>query len=144
MRRCRLILRLYCRPLASGYSYDISRDSIITMNGEGAVGYKVYDNEGNLLYFANTNTFTLPQSVVKALAADGKSMVVKVAQPDGTDVTLPAPGATTYMLKVYRADALSVDKSSTVYTVAQPPHCPPSRAMPWPTYSPPPTPCSPP
>lgn len=100
---------------ASGYTYT-RRDSTITMKGEGAVGYKVYDNEGNLLYFANTNTFTLPQSVVKALAADGKSMVVKVAQPDGTDVTLPAPGATTYTLKVYHADALSDDKSNTVYT----------------------------
>lgn len=100
---------------ASGYTYSRSGNTI-TMNGEGAVGYKVYDNEGNLLYFANTNSFTLPQSVATALAADGKSMVVKVAQPDGTDVTLPAPGATTYELKVYHADALSADKSNTVYT----------------------------
>lgn len=101
---------------ASGYTYTIKNDSILTMQGEGAVGYKVYDNEGNLLYFSNCNTFTLPQSVVNKLAESGKSMVLKVAQADGTDVTLPAADATKYTLKVYRADALTTDKCATVYT----------------------------
>lgn len=101
---------------ASGYTYTIKNDSILTMKGEGAVGYKVYDNEGNLLYFSNCNTFTLPQSVVNKLAESGKSMVLKVAQPDGTDVVLPKAGATVYKLKVYHANALSSDKSNTVYT----------------------------
>ncbi len=98
---------------ASGYTYS-QTDNTITMSGEGAVGYKVYDSDGNLLYFSNQNTFTLPESVVTALS--GKTMVVKAAQPDGTDITLPAAGADTWELKVYRADALSDDKSSTVYT----------------------------
>lgn len=101
---------------ADGYTYTIKNDSILTMKGEGAVGYKVYDNEGNLLYFSNCNTFTLPQSVVNKLAESGKSMVLKVAQPDGTDVVLPKAGATVYKLKVYHANALSSDKSNTVYT----------------------------
>lgn len=102
---------------ASGYSYTYTRSgNTITMKGEGAVGYKVYDNEGNLLYFSNCNTFTLPQSVVNKLAESGKSMVLKVAQADGTDVTLPAADATKYTLKVYRADALTSDKCATVYT----------------------------
>lgn len=101
---------------ASGYTYTIKNDSILTMQGEGAVGYKVYDNEGNLLYFSNCNTFALPQSVVNKLAESGKSMVLKVAQADGTDVTLPAADATKYTLKVYRADALTTDKCATVYT----------------------------
>ena len=69
-----------------------------------------------MLYFSNCNTFTLPQSVVNKLAESGKSMVLKVAQPDGTDVVLPKAGATVYKLKVYHANALSSDKSNTVYT----------------------------
>lgn len=100
---------------ANGYTYTRSGNTI-TMTGEGAVGYKVYDNEGNLLYFSNCNTFTLPQSVVNKLAESGKSMVLKVAQADGTDVVLPKAGATVYELKVYHANALSSDKSNTVYT----------------------------
>lgn len=100
---------------ASGYTYNNSNGTL-TFTGTGAVGYKIYDNDGNLLYFDNRNSFTLPTSVQTALSAEGKQMVVKVAQADGTDVTLPAPDATTYTLKVYRADALTDDKSATVYT----------------------------
>ena len=100
---------------ASGYTYNNSNGTL-TFTGTGAVGYKVYDNDGNLLYFDNRNSFTLPESVQTALSAEGKTMVVKVAQADGTDVALPAPDATTYTLKVYRADALTDDKSATVYT----------------------------
>lgn len=98
---------------ASGYTYTRSGNTI-TMKGEGAVGYKVYDAAGNLLYFSNCNTFALPQSVADKLS--GQTMVIKVAQPDGTDITLPAADATTYALKVYHADALTADKSNTVYT----------------------------
>lgn len=101
---------------ASGYTYTIKNDSILTMQGEGAVGYKVYDKDGNLLYFANTNSFVLPQTVADKLAETGQKMVLKVAQADGTDVTLPAADATKYTLKVYRADALTTDKCATVYT----------------------------
>lgn len=97
------------------YVYNLS-DSTITMTGEGAVGYKLYDKDGNLVYFSNENTFKLPKSVVEKLTASGQQMVVKVAQADGTDVTLPNADATKYTLKVYRADALTADKSATVYT----------------------------
>ncbi len=101
---------------ADGYTYNLS-DNTVTMTGNGgAVGYKVYDSEGNLLYFSNLNTFTLPESVVEKLDGDLSTMVVKAAQPDGTDVALPNPASTVYTLKVYHADALSADKSNTVYT----------------------------
>lgn len=100
---------------ANGYTYTRSGNTI-TMTGEGAVGYKVYDKDGNLLYFANTNSFVLPQTVADKLAETGQKMVIKVAQADGTDVTLPAADATKYTLKVYRADALTTDKCATVYT----------------------------
>ena len=98
---------------ASGYQYTKSNNTY-TMTGEGAVGYKVYDAEGNLLYFSNQTSFVLPASVVTKLA--GAEPVIKAAQPDGTDVTLPSPTATTYELKVYRADAVTTDKAATVYT----------------------------
>ena len=100
---------------ANGYTYTRSGNTI-TMTGDGAVGYKVYDKDGNLLYFANTNSFVLPQTVADKLAETGQKMVLKVAQADGTDVTLPAADATKYTLKVYRADALTTDKCATVYT----------------------------
>lgn len=100
---------------ANGYTYTRSGNTI-TMTGEGAVGYKVYDKDGNLLYFANTNSFVLPQTVADKLAETGQKMVLKVAQADGTDVVLPKAGATVYELKVYHANALSSDKSNTVYT----------------------------
>lgn len=100
---------------ANGYTYTRSGNTI-TMTGEGAVGYKVYDKDGNLLYFANTNSFVLPQTVADKLSETGQKMVIKVAQADGTDVTLPAADATKYTLKVYRADALTADKCATVYT----------------------------
>lgn len=100
---------------ANGYTYTRSGNTI-TMTGEGAVGYKVYDKDGNLLYFANTNSFVLPQTVADKLAETGQKMVLKVAQADGSDVTLPAADATKYTLKVYRADALTTDKCATVYT----------------------------
>lgn len=105
---------------ASGYTYTLT-DGTITMSStsgtaaeSGAVGYKVYDSEGNLLYFSNKNSFSLPESVLTLLGDNDP--VVKVAQADGTDVVLPSPSATTYELKVYRADATATDKSQTVYT----------------------------
>lgn len=98
---------------ASGYTYTKSNNTY-TMSGDGAVGFKVYDSEGNLLYFSNQKSFVLPTSVVTKL--NGSEPVIKAAQPDGTDITLPNPTATTYELKVYHADAEATDKAATVYT----------------------------
>lgn len=98
---------------ASGYKYTKSNNTY-TMSGEGAVGFKVYDNDGNLLYFSNQKSFVLPTSVVEKLG--GSDPVIKAAQPDGTDITMPNSSATTYELKVYHADATTSDKAVTVYT----------------------------
>ena len=101
---------------ADGYAYTVKDDTVTVTGNGGAVGYKVYDSEGNLLYFSNLNTFGLPESVLTKLGNDLSTMVVKIAQPDGTDVALPNPSASVYTLKVYHADALTDDKSNTVYT----------------------------
>lgn len=64
----------------------VERDgNIIRIAGTGAVGYKVYDAAGNLVFLANTNTFTLP--------ADLENFTVKVAGGDGTDVEVIVNGA---------------------------------------------------
>lgn len=110
---------------ASGYSYTYSSGTITISSSEdggaseaGAVGYKIYDSDGNLLYFSNKNTFTLPSSISDKVAAGTITLVVKVAQADGTDITLCAPGATTYTLKVYRADDTDENHCAVVYTDA--------------------------
>ena len=98
---------------ADGYSCTISDKGVVKMDGTGAVGYKVYDSEGHLLYFSNSNTFTLPASVLTKL--NGATPVVKAAQANGTDVTLPT-GGVKYEVTVYRANSTAADKAQTVYT----------------------------
>ncbi len=98
---------------ASGYSYTLI-GNVVNVTGSGAVGFKVYDKAGNLLYFANTNSFTLPTSVSQKLS--GSTMVLKAAQGDGTDVTIPAPGTATCQLRVYRASSVSQDKCVLLYS----------------------------
>ncbi len=98
---------------ASGYSYTLI-GNVVNVTGSGAVGFKVYDKAENLLYFANTNSFTLPTSVTQKLS--GSTMVLKAAQGDGTDVTIPAPGTATCQLRVYRASSVSQDKCVLLYS----------------------------
>jgi len=47
------------------------------------VGFKIYDSKGNLMYFANTKTFTIPKKVMEAANNDIK---VKVCGSDGSEV----------------------------------------------------------
>ena len=47
------------------------------------VGFKIYDSKGNLIYFANTKTFTIPKKVMEAANNDIK---VKVCGSDGSEV----------------------------------------------------------
>lgn len=46
----------------SDYDYNVSERGNVTMQGSGAVGFKLYDNSGNLIGLYNTNTFALPAS----------------------------------------------------------------------------------
>ena len=47
------------------------------------VGFKIYDSKGNLIYFANTKTFTIPKKVMEAA---GNNIQVKVCGSDGSEV----------------------------------------------------------
>ncbi|MCR5819608.1 MAG: M60 family metallopeptidase [Bacteroidaceae bacterium] len=71
------------------YSYSID-GTTITMGGDGngAVGFKIYDNSDNLVAIANTNTFTVSSDIATALAEG--TYTLKAAQGDGTDITAVA------------------------------------------------------
>ena len=68
----------------SAYSFNVSARGNVTMEGTGAVGFKLYDASGNIVGFYNTNTFALPSAaydenglkagyVIKAAAGNGTS-----------------------------------------------------------------------
>ena len=68
------------------YVYDLCRTTIIINNpgGKGgAVGFKVYDTNGKLVYVANTRNFTLPADLVEA------GFVIKAAEGNGNDHVVP-------------------------------------------------------
>ena len=83
------------------YKYTVSNGSKVTISGDGtgAVGFKVYDDEGNLVAISNTKTFTVRNDVATGLASGAYRMVA--AQGDGNDVAVPSTGAKaiTYILK---------------------------------------------
>lgn len=58
----------------------------VTMQGDGMLGVKIYDADGQLIYIANTRTFVVPEQVGQALE-DGSCTLV-VAMPDMTSLPL--------------------------------------------------------
>ena len=62
----------------SAYSYNVSERGNVTMQGSGAVGFIVYDSNGNIIGYYNTNSFSLPEGVtdytIKAAAGDGTTV----------------------------------------------------------------------
>ena len=61
----------------SEYKYNVTGGTV-TMEGTGAVGFKVYDSTGKLRGLYNTYTFTLPDGI-------GDDYTIKAAAGDGTD-----------------------------------------------------------
>lgn len=62
----------------SAYSYNVSKRGNVTMQGSGAVGFIVYDSNGNIIGYYNTNSFSLPEGVtdytIKAAAGNGTTV----------------------------------------------------------------------
>ena len=80
--------------VTDGYYYQTTTTSGITtykISGTGAVGFKVYDNNGKLVYLSNKKSFTLPSSVQKKIK-DGFS--IYAAEGNGYDVLVPFAPAT--------------------------------------------------
>lgn len=97
-----------CQNEGMTYTYETAETdgaTVVTMTGDGAVGYKVYDAAGQLVMLANTNTFTLPDGLT--------DYVIKAAQSDGTDVAVPASADSPYTLTAYYGSAGS---AKTLYS----------------------------
>lgn len=90
----------YGESVTGTYKYTTSGTKVtISGDGAGAVGFKIYDNNGNLVAISNTKTFNVKSDVVTGLANGTYRMVA--AQGDGNDVAVPSTGAKsiTYILK---------------------------------------------
>ena len=82
----------------NGYYYLTSYSQGKTtyrMFGSGAIGYKIYNSEGKLVFLSNKNTFTLPNNVVNKL---GDNFTIMAAEGNGYDVIVP------YAPKAYRGE----------------------------------------
>lgn len=77
--------------------------------GEGAVGFKVYDTEGKLVYLSNEKVFNLPKEIVE------KGFVIKAAEGNGADVIVPK-GSDRVELDVYYPGQ---EESRLMYSVGQ-------------------------
>ncbi len=77
--------------LANKYAQPDGSLKIVLRDAKaGTMGYKVYNGKGQLVYIANTHTFTIPAQVMKAL--NGTEPVLKAAAADGTDVLISGAG----------------------------------------------------
>ena len=73
----------------NGYYYVTTTSGGVTtysMNGSGAIGFKVYDNAGNLVYLSNKKKFTIPTYVASKLT-DGFKIVA--CEANGYEVLVP-------------------------------------------------------
>jgi len=91
------------------------RTYTMTAKNSHVVGYKVYDANNNLIYFANTKKFTIPKKVMEAA---GDTVYVKVCGSDGSEVdpgvvptgirVVNTTPATTGMVNVYNLSGVLV------------------------------------
>lgn len=82
----------------NGYYYTTSTSSgntVYTVSGTGAIGFKIYDAEGNLIYLSNKKKFT-PPSNVQTKMKNGFTMVA--CEGNGYEVLVP------YAPSLYRGE----------------------------------------
>ena len=72
--------------ITKAYNYELSGTTVTMVDGTGAVGFKIYDASGNLVYISNTNTFTVSQAIATGLTNGTYTLVA--AQGDGTDFAM--------------------------------------------------------
>ena len=73
----------------NGYYYGTTTSSGVTsyvINGTGAIGFKVYDKDGNLVYLSNKKKFSIPSNVQSKLK-DGFKIVA--CEANGYEVLVP-------------------------------------------------------
>jgi len=76
----------YSEKVEVAYNYTLSGTTVTMTDGSGAVGFKIYDADGNLVYISNTTTFTVSETIAAGLE-DG-TYTIMVAQGDGTDFAI--------------------------------------------------------
>ena len=73
----------------NGYYYGTTTSGGVTtynISGTGAIGFKVYDKDGNLVYLSNKKKFSFP-SYVQSKVQDGFTIVA--CEPNGYEVIVP-------------------------------------------------------
>lgn len=77
---------------ADGYTVKTARSYsdgrayfVINNDGQGAVGFKVYDSNDNLVFFYNDFTFTVPASVADKFGCNRDNIIVFAADAQGRD-----------------------------------------------------------
>ena len=73
----------------NGYYYTTTTSSGVTtysINGTGAIGFKVYDKEGNLVYLSNKKKFTIPSNVASKIKDGFK---IFACEGNGYEVLVP-------------------------------------------------------
>lgn len=73
----------------TGYYYTTTYSQGVTtyrMYGKGAVGFKVYDSQGRLVFLSNKTSFTIPADIAAKLGDDFR---IVAAEGNGYDVLVP-------------------------------------------------------
>ena len=104
----------YDTAVSGTYGYAVSGTTVRMTGGSGAVGFKIYDDNGNLVAISNTNTFTVNSTIANGLATGNYRIVA--AQGDGSDVVAVASTSkkVTYVLKY---DGKEVGRTENVMVV---------------------------
>ncbi len=99
---------LYGSSQTASLSASLS-DTTITVTGDGAVGYKIYDSTGEMIYISMSNEFTVTSAIASELNANTNSLVATLG--DGTELVLL--GATSYTQRMSADDVTAVDGVKT-------------------------------
>ena len=94
----------------SAYKYNVT-GSTVTMEGTGAVGFKVYDSTGNLRGLYNTYSFTLPDGI-------GTDYTIKAAAGNGTDAAATFDASVGVIVSDV-TDVISVDAGAKITAESQ-------------------------
>ena len=87
--------------VTDGYYYTTATSSGITtyrILGTGAVGFKIYDNNGNLIYLSNKKNFTVPSATQKKMK---EGFSIYAAEGNGYDVLV------SYGPSMYRGEMIA-------------------------------------
>ena len=99
----------YSKKISAPYSVSVEGTTVTISDGAGAVGFKIYDDEHNLVYIANTTSFTVSDAIATGLSNGTYKLVA--AQGDCSDLEV---GQFTFTLN----NAKSLDGATHSYGTA--------------------------